>query len=120
VNGGEFYLVQKPGSLDPRKQRVFLIVSQQALVDSRFSTLICAPVYSRHDGLSIQVRVGPKEGLKKESSVHCDELVSLPKSALTRYVGSLGAVTLSELSRAPFVSVGLDDPPGQAGLVHRS
>lgn len=110
MNRGEFYLVQKPGSRDPRKQRVFLIVSRQALVDSRFSTLICAPVYSRHDGLTTQVRVGPEEGLKKESSVHCDELVSLPKSVLTRYVGSLRAVTLSQLNRALFLSVGLDDP----------
>ena len=107
---GELYLVQKPGPHDPRKQRVFVIVSRQALVDSRFSTLICAPVYSRHDGLSTQVRVGINEGLKKESSVHCDELVSLPKSALTHYVGSIKAAAMSELSRALFVSVGLDDP----------
>jgi mRNA interferase MazF len=64
---GEFYLVRKPGSRDPRKQRVFLIVSRQALIDSRFSCLICAPVYSQHDGLSTQVRVGPDEGLKKDS-----------------------------------------------------
>ena len=76
---GEFYLVCKPGSQDPRKQRVFVIVSRQTLADSRFSTLICAPVYSRHDGLSTQVPVGTAEGLKKESSIHCDELVSLPE-----------------------------------------
>src|SRR5260370_2375687 len=77
------------GSRDPRKQRVFVIVSRQALIDSRFSTLICAPIYSRHDGLSTQVRIGTAEGLKQESSVHCDELMSLLKSALTHYVGSL-------------------------------
>ena len=105
---GEFYLVRKPGSQDPRKQRVFVVVSRQALVDSRFSTLICAPVYSRHDGLSTQVRVGTEEGLKKESSVHCDELASLPKSALTRYVGSLKAATLTELDSALAISLGLE------------
>jgi mRNA interferase MazF len=77
--------VRKPGSQDPRKQRGFIIVSRQALVDSRFATLICAPVYSPHDGLSTQVRVGTAEGLKKESSIYCDELVSLPKSTLTHY-----------------------------------
>jgi mRNA interferase MazF len=113
VKRGELYLVRKPGSQDPRKQRVFVIVSRQALVDSRFSTLICAPVYSRHDGLSTQVRVGAGEGLKKESSVHCDELISLPKSALTHYVGSLKAAALRELSGALAVSLGIEDfePP---------
>jgi mRNA interferase MazF len=109
VKRGELYLVRKPGTQDPRKQRVFVIVSRQALVDSRFSTLICAPVYSRHDGLSTQVRVGIAEGLKRESSIHCDELISLPKSALTHYVGSLKATVLRELSGALAVSVGIEE-----------
>lgn len=106
---GELYLVPKPGSQDPRRQRVFVIVSRQTLTDSRFSTLICAPVYSRHDGLSTQVRVGPAEGLKAESSIHCDELVSLPKAALTQYVGSLKPAALRELNRALLVSLALEE-----------
>jgi mRNA interferase MazF len=113
---GELYLVRKPGSHDPRKQRVFAIVSRQPLIDSRFSTLICAPVYSRRDGLSTQVRLGLAEGLKKESSLHCDELVSLPKSVLTHYVGSLKSAAMRELADALAVSLGLDDSdaPGSA------
>jgi mRNA interferase MazF len=106
---GELYLVEKPGSQDPRKQRVFVIVSRQGLVDSRFSTLICAPVYSRYDGLSTQVPVGTGEGLKKESSIHCDELVSLPKSVLTHYVGSLKAAVVTALNAALTVSLELEN-----------
>jgi mRNA interferase MazF len=109
VNRGDLYLVRKPGGQDPRKQRVFVVVSRQALADSRFSTVICAPVYSRHDGLSTQVRVGPAEGLKHESSIHCDELVSLPKSVLTRYAGSLKAGALEELNIALAISLGLEE-----------
>jgi mRNA interferase MazF len=71
--------------------------------------LICAPVYSQHDGLSTQVRIGPVEGLKKESSIHCDALVSLPRSMLTHYVGSLNSPTVSELDRALAVALGLKD-----------
>lgn len=107
--------MRRPGSQDPRKQRVFVIVSRQTLADSRFSTLICAPVYSRHDGLSTQVPVGTAEGLKKESSIHCDELVSLPKSALTHYVGSLKTAALRELNSALAVSLGLEDGPFVSG-----
>ncbi len=88
---GELYLVKKPGTRDPRKQRVFVVVSRQALIESRFSSVICAPVYSHHDGLSTQVSVGLEQGLKKESSIHCDELVSLPKVALTHYIGRLAS-----------------------------
>ncbi len=106
---GQLYVVRKQGAQDPRKQRVFVVVSRQALADTRFSTLICAPVYSQHDGLSTQVRVGVAEGLKKESSIHCDELVSLPKAVLTHYVGSLSATTLKQVNRAPAISLGLED-----------
>lgn len=105
---GELYLVRKPGSHDPRKQRVFVVVSRQALIDSAFSSVICAPIYSQHDGLSTQVPVGIAEGLKKESSIHCDDLVSIPKSALTNYVGSVKATALANLDRALMIALGLD------------
>ncbi len=105
---GELYLVKRPGTRDPRKQRVFVVVSRQALIDSRFSSVICAPVYSRHDGLSTQVRVSLEQGLKKESGIHCDELVSLPKSVLTHYVGWVGPAALGQLERALSVALGLD------------
>ena len=57
-------------------------------------------MYSRHDGLSTQVAIGPEEGLKHDSSLHCDELVSLPKTMLTRCVGRLGPAKLRDLDRA--------------------
>ena len=107
------YLVRKPGSHDerkedPRKQRVFVIASRQALIDSRFSSVICAPVYSMHDGLSTQVSVGIAEGLKKDSSIHCDELVSMPKSVLTRYVGALPGSRMEAFDVALRLALALD------------
>ncbi len=107
---GDFYLVRKLGSRDPRKQRVFVVVSRQALIESRFTSVVCAPVYSQHDGLSTQVNVGPDEGLKKDSSIHCDDLVSLPKSLLAHYVGSMKGTRLMELDRALAIALGLGTP----------
>ena len=86
---GDLYRVMRPSSRDPIKYRVFVIVSRQILIDSRFSTVICAPVYTAYEGLSTQVSIGIDEGLKHDSAIHCDELVSLPKSMLTNYIGSL-------------------------------
>jgi len=34
---GELYLVKKPGKQDPRRQRVFVIVSRQLLLETSFS-----------------------------------------------------------------------------------
>ena len=104
---GDLFLVQRPGSNDPKRQRVFAVVSRQALIDSKFSTVICCPVYSRHDGLTTQIAIGIDEGLKHQSSLHCDELVSLPKALLTRYVGSVGPKNLEKLDTALAVALGL-------------
>ncbi len=106
---GDLYRVSNPSAKDPRRFRVFVVVSRQALIDSRFSTVICAPVYSAHHGLSTQVMVGIDEGLKHESSIHCDELVSLPKSVLTHYVGSLSPEKLEELNRAMKMALDIPD-----------
>jgi mRNA interferase MazF len=108
VKRGDLYRVSKPSSRDPKKYRVFVVVGRQVVVDSRFSIIICAPVYSSHIGLSTQLLIGTDEGLKHESSIHCDELVSLPKSALTNYIGSLSAHKIDELNSA--LSIALDIP----------
>jgi mRNA interferase MazF len=88
---------------------VFVVVSRQTLIESRFSTVICAPIYSTHEGLSTQVVVGVAEGLKHDSSIHCDELVSLPKTALSNFVGALAPGKLVELERALRVAVDAED-----------
>ena len=102
---GELYRVTHPSARDPKKFRVFVVVSRQVLMESRFSTVICAPVYSAYDGLSTQVAVGVDQGLKHDSSIYCDELVSLPKSILTNFVGSLSPEKLQELNRALCVAL---------------
>jgi mRNA interferase MazF len=104
---GDLFRVRRPRGGDPKASRVFVVVSRQALIDSAFSTVVCAPIYSRRDGLATQVDVGSHEGLKHESSVHCDALVSLPKPLLTDYVASLDSVRLRALEHALRVALAL-------------
>jgi mRNA interferase MazF len=104
---GDLYRVYKGSTHDPKKYRVFVIVSRQVVIDSKFSTVICAPVYSIYDGLASQVRIGIEEGMKHESSIHCDELVSIVKTALTNYVGSLKPDKMRQLCESLKVALGL-------------
>lgn len=109
---GELYRVHKPGrdpkGDDPKAFRVFVVVSRQVLLDSRFSTVICAPVFSSGQALSTQVAVGPEEGLKHASWIMCDNLVSLRKSDLTQFVGSLSRVKVAQLNQALRMALALD------------
>ena len=106
---GDLYRVAHPSAKDPKRFRVFVVVGRQAVIESRFSTVICAPVYSVHDGLSTQVLVGIDEGLKYDSSIHCDELVSLPKSVLTNYIGTLSPQKLEALNQALRIALDIPD-----------
>ena len=105
---GELYRVYRGSRDDPRNYRVFVVVSRQALIDSRFSTVVCAPVFSSFDGLSTQVPVGVDEGLKHDSSIFCDQLVSIPKSALTHFIGTLTPKTVGTLDNALAVALDLE------------
>jgi mRNA interferase MazF len=96
---GDLFKVRKPDA-DPKQSRVFVVVSRPALIASRFSTVICAPVYTSRHGLATEVNVGIDEGLKHESAVHCDALVSLSKAMLTDFVGSLSPSQLARLDDA--------------------
>ncbi len=103
---GELYRVHKPGG-DPKQYRVFVIVSRQVLVDSRFSTVICAPVFSSGQGLSTQIAIGADEGLKHDSWIMCDSLVSLRKADLTQFLGTLSRTKLVELNQALKIALDL-------------
>jgi mRNA interferase MazF len=97
---GELYRVYRGSKHDPKDYRVFLVVSRQLLIDSQFSTVICAPIYSKYDGFPTQIEIGADEGLKHDSAVYCDELVSLHKSMLTDYIGSISDVKMQLVNAA--------------------
>jgi mRNA interferase MazF len=108
VKRGDLYRVYKPGGDDPRRHRIFVVVSRQALIDSKFQSVICAPVFSKAQDLSTQVALGMAEGLKHESWIMCDNLVSVRKADLTNYIGQLSTTKSQELDRA--LKMALDLP----------
>jgi mRNA interferase MazF len=105
---GELYRVYKGSKSDPRSHRVFLVVGRQKAIDSGFSTVICAPVYSKSHDLPTQVEIGIDEGLKHDSVVYCDGLVGLSKSLLTDYIGSLPPDKMEAVNAALRIALALE------------
>ena len=103
---GELYRVRRPPG-DPKPARAFVVVSRQPLIDANFSTVVCAPVFTQRHGLPTQVSVGTAEGLKHESAIQFDGLMSLKKSWLTNSVGELTFDKLRELDDALLVALAL-------------
>lgn len=105
---GDFYRLAKPSKRDPKKFRVYIIVSRNDLISTTFPTVVCAPVYSNYIGLQTEVEIGVDEGLKHDSSIRCDELVSIAKSDLTHFIGSLSPQKIQELNQALKVALEID------------
>ena len=103
---GELYRVRRPPG-NPKPARVFVVVSRQPLIDSNYSTVICAPVFTQRYDLPTQVAVNTAEGLKHESAIQCDGLMSIEKSRLTDFVGELPPTKLRELDDALTVALGI-------------
>ena len=96
---GDLYRVRSPRN-DTKAARVFLVVSRQPFIDSRYTTVACIPVYSNATGVPTEVPVGPASGLRHESVLRCDEITSIEKSRLTDFVGTLPEFPLRRVSRA--------------------
>jgi mRNA interferase MazF len=85
-----------------------VIVSREALLTTAHSTVLCAPIYSNHDGIASQVLIGSESGLRGPSSIHCDNVVSVARAALTDFIGALPPERVVALDRALAVALGID------------
>ncbi|MEQ1604059.1 MAG: type II toxin-antitoxin system PemK/MazF family toxin [Pyrinomonadaceae bacterium] len=106
---GGIYRIKRPTKQDPKRFRAYIIVSRQALIETVYDTLICAPIYTNPNGLPTEVYVGIDDGLKRESCIRCDELISIHRSKLTDFIGSLSPQKMPELDQALKVALEIEN-----------
>jgi mRNA interferase MazF len=68
------------------KARPVLVLTRE-LVRPHMARVTVAPITTTVRGLSTEVPVGPANGLQASSVVSCDNIVTVPASALGRQVG---------------------------------
>jgi len=81
------------------KTRPVLILTRE-VVRPHLSRVTVAPITSTIRGLSTEVPVGPANGLDHTSVVSCDNIVTVPVSALGRRLGFLLAEQETALTDA--------------------
>ena len=81
------------------KARPVLILTRE-VVRPHLSRVTVAPITSTIRGLSTEVPVGPANGLDHTSVVSCDNIVTVPVSALGRRLGFLLAEQETALTDA--------------------
>ena len=86
------------------KTRPAVILTRE-IVRPHLSRVTVAPITSRVRGLTVEVSVGRSNGLDQDSVINCDNIVTVPTSAVGRQIGFLWSEQeprLSEAVRAAF------------------
>jgi len=63
-------------------------------------TVMVAPVTSVIRGAPSEVVVGVEEGLKKDSAVNLDQVQTVEKARLKKFVGTVGPKKMNDVCRA--------------------
>ena len=91
----------------PDKARPVVILSRDEAIRFLHAVMV-APVTSTLRGLPSEVVIGPDEGLRKVSAVKLDQVQTVEKSRLRRFVGTLSRRRMHEVCVALSVATGCD------------
>lgn len=89
------------------KLRPVLVLTRE-LVRPHLTRVTVAPITSTIRGLSTEVPVGPTNGLDHDSVISCDNIVTVPATALGRQLGYLLPVQELALTAAIHAAFDLD------------
>lgn len=67
-----------------------------------------APVTSKIRGHVAELLIGKNEGLKKNSAVNCDSILTIEKSRLGKQFGQLDSLVMRELSKRIKIALELE------------
>ena len=70
-----------------------------------------APASTTVRGFSLEVKIGRREGVPRESVINCHSLVTIPKADPIERAGALSAAKLRQLDDALRFALGLDPRP---------
>lgn len=72
------------------------------------SSITVAPTTTKLRGIPSQVLIGPEEGLAEPSAIQLDNIQTVPKSRLGRYVSTLEPGTMRQVAAAKSFALGFD------------
>jgi mRNA interferase MazF len=92
------------------KTRPVLVLTRE-LVRPHLSRVTVAPITSTARGLSTELPVGSRNGLDRPGVVSCDNVVTIPSTALGRQIGRLLPEQEQSLTAALHAAFDLEDLP---------
>lgn len=91
----------------PDKRRPVLILSRDSAI-RYLSSLTVAPITTTIRGIPSEVVVTPAEGVFQDSAINCDNIQTVPKANLDRFITQLPPAKMREVQAAVVFALGLD------------
>ena len=92
---------------DLDKRRPVLLLSRDEAYEIR-GLVTVAPVTSKARNLSVEVRIGKREGLPKPCVINLDTITTIPKRSLAERIVALSGDRMSAVDDALKFALGLD------------
>lgn len=92
----------------PDKSRPVVILTRQEMIQ-HLHTVTVGPITRTIRGVPSEVVVGEEEGLKESSAINLHHVITVPKSGLRHFVGSLSPSKMEEVKGAMLFSLGFDE-----------
>lgn len=105
---GDIWFVELGGKTGAR--RAVILTRQNVL--PYLNKVTVAEVTTEGKGYPTEISVGQKANLPKPSFVQTDNIHSVPKERLVKYVGTLDSETMMEVSRKVVLALGLESVLG--------
>lgn len=108
MNRGDIWFVELGGKAG---ERPAVILTRQNVLPY-LNKVTVAEVTTEGKGYPTEIFVGQKANLPKASFVQTDNIHTVPKQRLTRYVGTLDSETMNEISGKIVLALGLEGVAG--------
>ncbi len=105
MNRGDIWIIDLGGRIGTRP---VVIVTRQNVLEY-INKVTVAEVTSKGKGYPTEIYIDQKGNLSKASFVQADNLHTIPKEKLTKYLGTLDNDTMHEISKKIVLSLGLED-----------
>jgi mRNA interferase MazF len=105
MNRGDIWLIDLGGKAGTRP---VVILTRQNVIE-HLNKVTVAEVTTKGKGYPTEVYVGNKANLSKPSFVQTDNIHTISKNRLNKFMGTLDPKTMLEISRKVILALGLED-----------
>lgn len=108
MNRGDIWFIDLGGKSG---KRPVVIVTRQNVIE-HLNKLAVVEITTKGKGYPTEVYIGQKGNLHASSFVQTDNIHTVPKNRLVKYVGTLDASTMVKISFKMILALGLEEAAG--------